>query len=63
MADKNFSEVHKHQTKTESLITFGLVAVVLFFLASGVVSYWNIHVLSRDADEGYADSSGRYRSR
>ncbi len=35
--------------KPELPITFGMVAVVLFFVASSFISYWNIRIISNDA--------------
>ncbi len=35
--------------KHDPSIMFGLVAIILFFAASGGISYWNIHILYDDA--------------
>jgi CHASE3 domain sensor protein len=42
--------LQKNQRRqTDFTLTFGLTAVLLFFVASGLVSYWNTRILSRDA--------------
>jgi len=39
----------QNRFKTDIYISIGLTAVILFFVASGVISYWNTRILSQDA--------------
>ena len=43
-----FSQTPATKKKTDISITLGLTAALLFFAASGLISYWNTRVLSRN---------------
>ncbi|MGE3624403.1 MAG: response regulator [Bdellovibrionales bacterium] len=50
MNDNSSATAHSGQTKSDIPISLGLSAVVLFFLLSGAVSYWNIRTISEDTE-------------
>ena len=48
MIRKILSSAQRQNLKSEIPILLGLPAIILFFVGSGFVSYWNIRILSRN---------------
>jgi CHASE3 domain sensor protein len=51
MTDSVFPTLRKRRAGTDFSISFGLVAVLFFFVASGLISYWNTRILSNDSQQ------------